>query len=104
VISTHLPPPVMIDSTEVRKWDPHIVLDLGHVHVLFWPKTYFFARRPSAVSTGTLMKWVAALVDCPVRPSGSGAQPCSGASRFASRPSPTDYGAGNNASVLPISL
>jgi hypothetical protein len=31
VISTHLPPPVMIESTEVLKCVTHVVLDLGHV-------------------------------------------------------------------------
>src|SRR5262245_14612000 len=32
VISTHLPPPVIIESTDVLRWvTPHVVLELGHV-------------------------------------------------------------------------
>jgi hypothetical protein len=35
------------------------------------PKISIFGRRPSAVLTPTLMRWVAPLGDSPVRPSGS---------------------------------
>ena len=43
VISTHLPPPVMIESTAEREFgDPHIVLQLGHM--LFGRR--FFRERP----------------------------------------------------------
>ena len=43
VISTHLPPPVMIESTEVRGvGDPHVVLELGHVLL----GRRFFRERP----------------------------------------------------------
>ena len=43
VISTHLPPPVMIESTaELGVGDPHVVLQLGHV--LF--RRPFFGERP----------------------------------------------------------
>ena len=43
VISTHLPPPVMIESTErPQMGDPHVVLELGHV--LFGGR--LFGERP----------------------------------------------------------
>ena len=49
VISTHLPPPVMIDSTAVLDGsDPHVVLQLGHV--LFGRR--FLRERPGQHELG----------------------------------------------------